>query len=70
MSRRKRGNKFIQSAIKHPGALTAKAKAAGQSVYEFAVAHQHDSGQTGDQARFYLKVLKPASKAAASSSKK
>jgi hypothetical protein len=50
---------FIQGAIKRPGALTAKAKAAGQSVLEFARAHEHDSGQTGDQARFYLNALRP-----------
>lgn len=49
---------FIQGAIKHPGALTAKAKAANMSIYAFAVAHQHDGDQTGAQARFYLHVLK------------
>ena len=27
--------KWIQSAIKHPGALTAKAKAAGESLSQF-----------------------------------
>lgn len=54
---------FIKQAIKRPGALTAKAKAAGQTVDEFARAHQHDKGQTGDEARFYLSVLKPATKA-------
>lgn len=53
---------FIQKAIKHPGALTAKAKAAGMSIDAFARKHQHDGDETGRQARFYLQVLKPASK--------
>jgi hypothetical protein len=52
------GKKFIQDAIKRPGALTRKAKAAGQSVAAFARAHAHDSGLTGQQARFYLNVLR------------
>jgi hypothetical protein len=50
--------KFIQKAIKRPGALTRKARAAGMSVLEFARKHAHDSGLTGDQARFYLHVLR------------
>ena len=28
--------KWIQGAVKHPGAFTAKAKAAGESVQQFA----------------------------------
>lgn len=51
---------FIKGAIKRPGALTAKAKAAGMTVDAFARAHQHDPGLTGQQARFYLFTLKPA----------
>jgi hypothetical protein len=54
--------KFIQGAIKRPGALTQKANAAGMSVAAFAQAHQHDKGLTGEQSRFYLRVLRPASK--------
>ena len=50
-------SKFIQGAIERPGALTAKAKAAGMSIDEFARAHQHDPGTTGAEARFYLNVL-------------
>lgn len=46
--------KFIQGAIKHPGALTRKAKKAGMSPMAYARAHQHDKGQTGRQARFAL----------------
>jgi len=55
---RKSGSKFIKSAIKHPGALTRKAQAAGMSISEFAHAHEHDGDQTGRQARFYLQVLR------------
>lgn len=47
-------DKFIQRAIKHPGALTRKAKAAGMSPMAFAAKHKHDSGQTGRQARFAM----------------
>ncbi len=43
--------KWIHKAIKHPGALTQKAKKAGMSVSKFAAAHKHDSGKTGAQAR-------------------
>ena len=46
--------------IKRPGALTAKANAAGQSINEYARAHQNDSGLTGTQSRLYLNVFKPA----------
>jgi len=42
---------WIAGAIKHPGALTRKAKAAGESTSAFAQAHKHDSGKTGQQAR-------------------
>lgn len=49
--------KFIQGAIKRPGALTAKAKEAGMSVAEFAAAHRHDKGLTGSQSRFYFTLM-------------
>jgi len=49
--------KFIQGAIKRPGALTAKAKAAGMTIDAFARAHAKDTGVTGDESRFYLNVL-------------
>jgi hypothetical protein len=42
---------WIKGAIKHPGALTRKAKAAGQSTSAFASKHAGDSGRTGKQAR-------------------
>jgi hypothetical protein len=48
---------FIQGAIKRPGALTAKAKAAGMSVAEFAAAHRGDKGLTGEQSRFYFTLM-------------
>jgi len=50
-------DKFIQKALKRPGALTRKADKAGMSVMEFARAHVHDGDQTGAQARFFLNVL-------------
>lgn len=57
-----KGGAFIKKAIKRPGALTQKADAAGESVSGFAAKHEHDAGLTGNQARFYEGVLKPASK--------
>lgn len=42
---------FIAKAIRHPGALTAQAKKAGESPMEFARQHEHDSGTTGRRAR-------------------
>lgn len=53
---------FIRRAIRHKGALTRKAKRAGMSVYEYARAHEHDRGETGHEARFYLYVLRPINK--------
>ena len=55
---------FIQKAIKHPGALTKSADAAGESPMAFAQEHKHDSGKTGARARFalVLKGLRHASK--------
>lgn len=42
---------WIHGAIKHPGALTKQAHAAGESPMEFAKEHEHDSGVTGKRAR-------------------
>lgn len=50
--------KFIQKAIKRPGALTAKAKKAGESINEYARTKEHTSDRAGDKARFYENVLK------------
>jgi hypothetical protein len=48
---------WIQKAIKKPGALTASANKVGESPMAFASQHKHDSGKTGQRARFAL-VLK------------
>lgn len=45
------GHKWIQQAIGHPGALTAKAKRAHMSTAAFITKHLHDKGKTGKQAR-------------------
>ena len=42
---------WIAKAIKHPGALTKKAHAAGESPMQFAHEHEHAKGSTGKQAR-------------------
>lgn len=46
--------KWISKAIKHPGALTRKAEAAGMSPMAFAEKHKGDSGTTGKQARLAI----------------
>ena len=46
--------KWIAGAIKHPGALTKKAHAAGESPMGFAREHKGSSGTTGKQARLAL----------------
>jgi len=52
----------IKKAIKRPGALTRKAKAAGMSIVAFAKKHEHDNSLTGQQSRFYLDVLRKVAK--------
>ena len=47
----RKGKKKFQP-VKRPGALTRKAKAAGESVSKFAKQHEHSPGLTGEQARF------------------
>jgi len=49
---------WIAGSIKRPGALTAKAKKAGESVAEFAQEHKHASGLTGQQAREAITLRK------------
>ena len=46
--------KWMQKAVKRPGALTKKAEAAGESPMAFAESHAHAPGLTGQQARFAL----------------
>lgn len=60
---RQKPKRWIGSAIQHPGRLTAAAKRAGQSISEYARAHEHDpKGSIGDAARMYENVLKPSSR--------
>ena len=54
----KGGKKWIQKAIKHPGALTQQAHKAGESPMEFAASHKHSPGTTGKQARLALTLSK------------
>ena len=50
--------KWIAGAIKHPGALTRKAKAAGESNSEFEQQHKGDDDKTGEQARLAITLKK------------
>lgn len=58
-------DKFIQSAIRHPGALTRKAERAGKSIREFCASGHHDT-ETVRQCNFAktLKHLRPKGRAA------
>ena len=49
---------WITGAIKRPGALTKKAKAAGMSPMAFARASQGAKGLTGQQARAAINMQK------------
>ena len=49
---------WIAGAIKHPGALTRKAKRAGESTGEYAREHASDKGTTGKQARLAITLSK------------
>lgn len=60
MARKK--SKWIQGAVKKPGAFTAQAKRAGKSVGEFAREEAHASGKTGQRARFALNMRKIAAR--------
>lgn len=46
--------KFIQSAVKHPGAMTAAAEHEGVSNSEYEQEHKHDSGLAGERARLAI----------------
>jgi hypothetical protein len=61
-SRSSKPRKWMQTAVKRPGALTAKAERAGMSVQAYAQKHKHDSGVTGEEARFALNAKKVAKK--------
>lgn len=47
-------NKWIQRAVKKPGAFTAKAKSAGKSVAAFAQEKKSSPGTVGKQARLAI----------------
>lgn len=47
----KKSSKWIKGAIEHPGAFSAKAKAAGKSTAEFAREKENAPGKLGKQAR-------------------
>lgn len=49
--------KWIQRAIRHPGALRAAAKRAGKSTHSFAESHKHASGKLGNRARLALTLM-------------
>jgi hypothetical protein len=49
---------WIKGAIKHPGALTAAAKKAGESNSEYEQQHKHDSGVSGKRSRLALTLKK------------
>lgn len=59
-SRSSKPRKWMQKAVKRPGALTVKAKRAGMSVQAYAQKHKHDSGVTGEEARFAVNAKKVA----------
>jgi len=52
------GRRWIQKAIKRPGAFTRKAKAAGMSVQAYARKKRHAAGRLGKQARLALTLKK------------
>ena len=49
---------WIKGAIKHPGAMTAAAKRAGETDSEYEQQHKHDSGKAGRRARLALTLKK------------
>ena len=63
---------FIAGAIKHPGALTRKAKKAGESPLAFAKSHDSGNSQTAKQSRFaqFLNKVRPKGKGSKGGGKK
>ena len=57
-TRTRKKKKWIKGAIKRPGALTKKAKAAGMSTQAYARKKKGASGRTGRQARLALTLAK------------
>lgn len=54
------GKKWIQGAIKHPGAEKKAAAKAGMSTHAYMEKHMHDSGTAGKRARLGLTLSKMA----------
>ena len=52
------GRRWIQGAIKRPGAFTRKAKAAGMTVQSYARKMRSAPGRLGKQARLALTLKK------------
>lgn len=50
--------KWMQDAVKRPGALTQKANKAGETPMQFAREHYHSKGLTGEQARYAVNAQK------------
>lgn len=53
-------DKWIQEAIKNPGAETKAAKKAGMSTHAYMEKHKHDTGKAGLRARSGLTLSKLA----------
>jgi hypothetical protein len=51
---------WIKGAVKHPGAFTRQAKAAGKTVAEYAAEHAGDPGTIGRRARLAQTFAKMA----------
>lgn len=49
--KRKSGRKWMQRAVKRPGAFRAKAKRAGMSTHAYAEREKNAPGRTGKEAR-------------------
>jgi hypothetical protein len=60
MARKK--SRWIQGAVKKPGAFTAMAKRAGKSVGKLAQEKAHAPGLAGQRARFALNMKKIAAR--------
>ena len=52
------GGRWIQKAIKRPGAFTRKAKAVGMGVQAYARKMRHAGGHIGKQARLAITLKK------------
>ena len=53
---KKRKNKWIQGAIKHPGAEREAARKAGMTTHAYMEKHKNDPGKAGARARLGLRL--------------